>query len=94
MKSIDKTSSAKKKKWSYGTVLKCWDNDPDEYRLFRIASDHHDSGCELDMLYDSGNDEKMQWYGTSKNISELMNSVCSVYRHAEPVKATITIEDL
>lgn len=95
MKVIDKTN--KFQNWDYGTVLKCWDDDPKKYYLYRISSPHSfadDNNFELDTLHDpEGND--MLWtqnfYG---NIIDIKEELQNGYKHVVPVKATIIIEDL
>ena len=38
MKVIDKRTKKNKKKYKYGDVLMCWDDDPSHYDLYRISN--------------------------------------------------------
>ena len=38
MKVIDKRTKKTNEDYKYGDILMCWDNDPDEYDLFRIST--------------------------------------------------------
>lgn len=58
MQVIDKTN--KSKEWDYGTVLKCWDDDPKKYFLYKIGKSHNiDFGgsYEVDTLYNHEENE-------------------------------------
>lgn len=93
MKTIDKTNSTLE--WTYGTVLKCWNNDPKEFNLYRVAN-----GCcvggkfKLDILNDSRGVEDGFWQPVSDNIEDIKHDLRACFMHIVPVKATIIIEDL
>ena len=97
MKIIDKTTG-NSKEWGYGTVLKCWDSNPDHFDLYRIAAAHsweNDDKYELDLLHDRNNVEDTIWkQNCDKSIDAIQKELKVSYDHIVPVKATITIEDL
>lgn len=95
MKAIDKTGMPAR--WTYGTVLKCWDDDPQKYYLYRISDSHSlddDDKYEVDTLHDP-EDNDMIWstffYDDVRDIKEELENA---YTHVVPVKASIVIEDL
>lgn len=96
MKTIDKTSTTKPNEWDYGTILKCWKDDPEQYDLYRIARSHdrHDHEYELDILHDCSGLEDNVFGGIAMSKGFLKKMVFSCYDHVKPVNATITIEDL
>lgn len=94
MKAIDKTSGSSKE-WDYGTILKCWNDSPNKFDLYRIAKSHLGSEkYELDILHDCDDAEDSVWHKTYKTIDELKRKIGRNYTHVVHVKATITIEDL
>ena len=96
MKIIDKTN--KSKEWDYGTVLKCWNTNPDHFDLYRIAAAHswkNDDKYELDLLHDRNNVEDTIWnQDCEKSVDAIQKELKGSYDHIVPVKATIIIEDL
>lgn len=95
MKVIDKTN--KSKEWDYGTVLKCWDDDPKKYFLYKIGKPHStDPGdsYELDTLYNPGANERLWSSFFYDNVMDIKEELEDGFDHVVPVKATITIEDL
>lgn len=95
MRTIDKTSSSKNNKWDYGTILKCWNDDPNTYGLYRIASSHDLSKeYELDILHSLNDNEGEVWFDYYQSIEDLEKDVLRTCKHVLPVKATIIIEDL
>lgn len=95
MKVIDKTN--KSKEWDYGTVLKCWDDDPKEYFLYKIGKPHsRDAGAnyELDTLYNHEANEGLWSPFFYDNVIDIKKELEDSFEHVVPVKATITIEDL
>lgn len=93
MKTIDKTNESEE--WDYGTVLKCWNDSPDLYDLYRVATAQGEfEKCELDILHDEENNERAGWGSYYDNIDELKQDLLKNYKCVLPVKATITIENL
>lgn len=95
MKTIDKTSSLKSNEWGYGTILKCWNDNPFQYDLYRIARSHaKNDDYELDILHDRDNQEDAIWRRSAADVGLLEARLKDCYDHIVPVKATIIIEDL
>lgn len=94
MKIIDKTSSVKNE-WDYGTVLKCWDNDPKKFSLLKIsrAEDSDRDNYRLDILRDQSTNEDMIWGKKYSDIFSLKDDLSECFYHVMRVKATITIEN-
>jgi len=93
MKIIDKTSSVKNK-WDYGTILKCWDNDPKKFSLLKISRDRAgEDSYRLDILWDQSQNEGMVWSSTYSDTSCLKDDLKKFFEHVVRVKATITIEN-
>lgn len=93
MKTIDKTNTTQG--WDFGTILKCWDDSPNLYELYRVATAQGGIGkYELDILHDGENNERASWGSYYDNIDELKHALLKNYKRVLPVKATITIEDL
>lgn len=94
MKIIDKTSSVKNE-WDYGTILKCWDNDPKKFSLLKISRDSADEDSyRLDILHDKSENEDIVWGSSYPDVSSLKDDLSEYFYHVMRVKATITIEDL
>lgn len=75
MKIIDKTSSVKNE-WDYGTVLKCWDNDPKKFSLLKISRDRAGEGSyRLDILRDQSENEDMVWVSSYPDVSCLKKAL-------------------
>lgn len=95
MKVIDKTN--KSKEWDYGTVLKCWGDDPKKYFLYKIGKPHSTDFCcsyELDTLYSPGANEALWSSFFYDNVIDIKKELETGFYHVVPVKVTITIEDL
>ena len=93
MKIIDKTSSVKNK-WDYGTILKCWDNDPKKFTLLKISRDRADENSYmLDILRNQDGNENMFWGSSYPDVSCLKEDLSDYFHHVMRVKATITIEN-
>lgn len=95
MKIIDKTNGNSKEEWGYGTVLKCWDSNPEKFSLFKISraeSSNRDS-YRLDILHDQSANEDMVWSAKYSDISSLKDDLITYFDHVIRVKVTITIEN-
>lgn len=93
MKIIDKTSSVKNE-WDYGTILKCWDNDPKKFSLLKISRDRAgEDSYRLDILRDQSENEDMVWGSSYPDVSCLKEDLDNFFEHVMRVKATITIEN-
>lgn len=96
MKIIDKTNESKE--WGYGTVLKCWNTNPDHFDLYRIVATHSlkdDDKYELDLLHDRNNvEDTILNQDCEKSVDAIQKKLKGSYDHIVPVNATIIIEDL
>ena len=94
MKIIDNTSSVKNE-WDYGTILKCWDNDPKKFSLLKISRARASEGSyRLDILRDQSEKEDMVWTSSYSDVSCLKEGLDNFFKHVVRVKATVIIEDL
>ena len=97
MKVIDKRTKNTSEHYAYGDILKCWNYDPDEYKLYRISNHTEspfDENCYIAaLMYDSNGDEGIQWPGHYDSAELLVEDLRKLYHHVEKVNAYIVITD-
>ena len=97
MKVIDKRAKKINKDYKYGDILMCWENDPDEYDLFRISTFYDNyygqDRCIVVTIHSSSGNETKVWAGFFDSPEEVAKDLKKSYNHVEKVNAYIVITD-
>lgn len=97
MKVIDKRAKKINKDYKYGDILMCWENDPDEYDLFRISTFYDDyygqDRCIVVIIHSSSGNEAKTWAGFFDSPEEAARDLKKSYNYVEKVNAYIVITD-
>lgn len=97
MKVIDKRTKKTNEDYKYGDILMCWDNDPDEYDLFRISTFYDiyykQDRCIVVTIHSSSDNEAKTWAGLFDSPKEAARDLKNSYNHVEKVNAYILITD-
>lgn len=92
MEVIDKT---RLRNWDYGTILKCWVDNPEEYDLYQIARAHSvNDNYELDVLHYHDKSSESFWYTSFPTLDDLLEDIKVCYQYVVPVKAAVIIEHI
>lgn len=97
MKVIDKRTKKTNEDYKYGDILMCWENDPDEYDLFRISVfydvRYSQDRCVVVIIHNSSDNETATWAGLFDSPEEAVKDLKKSYNHVEKVNAYIVITD-
>lgn len=97
MKVIDKRAKKINKDYKYGDILMCWENDPDEYDLFRISNFYDNyygqDRCIVVTIHSSSGNEAKTWAGFFDSPEEAARDLKKSYNYVEKVNAYIVITD-
>ena len=97
MKVIDKRTKNTSEHYDFGDVLKCWDDDPDDYTLYRISNYHKytmasDSYIAA-VMHNYDDNEAGVWPSSFDKAESLIESLKEYYKHVEKVNTYIVITD-
>ena len=97
MKVIDKRTKNIHKDYKYGDILMCWENDSDEYDLFRISKFYDKyygrERCIVVTMNSRSGNEATFWAGLYDSPEEAARDLKKSYNYVEKVNAYIVITD-